>query len=573
MVVLFLYICCLIENNIKPNLIIMKKYLQFVLLLFAFAGFINAQPASTANWFGYLLPPNPAEYKFISFTMQDLGSVSVASDVISPVNTAFDMQTGELFGAHYGNLYQLDPNTGIYTMLGALHEGSTSYDPTCLFMAYGSNPSNPTEFTVGDLNYRVNDDNVSVTVTGHVDGYNAQGPLVIPESVSYGGNDYAVTTIGNSAFLYYFYLTSLTLPNSLTTIEDGAFAYCSGFTGDLIIPNSVVTIGPSAFFTCYAFDGELVIGNSVTTIGEYAFDDCNGMHGVLNIPSNVTSIGLDAFRYCEFSGMTVNRANHVFDSRDNCNAIIRTSNNELVTGCANTVIPTSVTAIGENAFCGLDGLTSIDIPNSIISIGAGAFSFCFNLTGDLTIPNSVETIGSGAFFQCSGFDGKLTIGSSVKFIGDYAFRQCSHFTKAVSLATVPPELGNEQGWNCVVFEQFGTQTLTVPFGCAAAYQNSNWYDPMGLNGFYEFIEAEPQAISEVENTISTVYPNPTNGITRIEAENIRNISIFDIHGAKVHEVSASGNAYEYDFSHQAAGVYLIKVETAKGIETKRVTVL
>ena len=100
-----------------------------------------------------------------------------------------------------------------------------------------------TTFTAGDLNYSVNSDGVSVTLTGHVDGYNATGPLNIPEAVNYEGVDYAVTTIGNSAFLYYFYLTSLTIPNSVTTIEDGAFAYCSGFTGDLIIPNSVTTIG------------------------------------------------------------------------------------------------------------------------------------------------------------------------------------------------------------------------------------------------------------------------------------------------------------------------------------------
>ena len=430
-----------------------------------------------------------------------------------------------------------------------------------------------TTFTAGDLNYSVNADGVSVTLTGHVDGYNATGPLNVPESVSYEGVDYAVTNIGNSAFLYYFYLTSLSLPNSLITIEDGAFAYCSGFTGDLIIPNSVVTIGASAFFTCYSFDGDLVIGNSVTTIGEYAFDDCNGMHGVLNIPSNVTTIGLDAFRYCDFGGMTVDPANPVFDSRDNCNAIVRTSTNELVLGCVNTVIPNSVTAIGENAFCGLDGLTSINIPNSITSIGAGAFSFCFHLTGDLTIPNSVETIGAGAFFQCEGFDGTLTIGESVKFIGDYAFRQCSHFTNAVSLATVPPELGNEPGWGCVVFEQFGTQTLTVPFGCVEAYQNSAWYDPMGLKGFYEFIEAEPTAVSEVGNVISAVYPNPTNGVVRIEAENIKNVSVYNSLGQIIFENAANGDAFEYDFSGQEAGVYFIKVETNKGVDIKKVTVL
>ena len=426
-------------------------------------------------------------------------------------------------------------------------------------------------FTVNDLNYQVNPDGVSVTLTGHVDGYNAIGALDIPASVSYQGNDYAVTTIGNCAFLYYFYLTSLTIPNSVTTIEGGAFAYCSGFTGDLVIPNSVTTIEESAFFTCYNFDGDLVIGNAVTFIGDGAFNSCDGLHGVLNIPSSVTSIGIDAFRYCKFTGITVDQANNVFDSRDNCNAIICTSTNELITGCVNTVIPNTVTAIGENAFCGIEGLTSINIPNSVISIGAGAFAFCFGLTGDLTIPNSVQTIGSGAFFQCEGFDGTLTIGEGVTYIGDEAFRKCSHFSEAVSLATTPAELGFEYAG--MVFSEFGCQVLTVPYGCATAYQNSNWYDPIGLNGFYEFVEAEPTVVSENGNVSASVYPNPTIGRTKIEAENIKSISIFNLLGAKVFETSASGNAFEYDFSSQGAGVYLIKVETAKGVETKRVTVL
>ena len=428
-------------------------------------------------------------------------------------------------------------------------------------------------FTAGDLNYSVNADGVSVTVTGHALDYeHANGPLVIPESVNNAGVDYAVTAIGNAAFLYYFYLTSLTLPNSLTTIGNSAFAYCSGFTGDLIIPNSVVTIEESAFFTCYSFDGDFVIGNSVTTIGDYAFNSCDGLHGVLNIPSSVESIGSIAFRYCNFSGITVDPASPVFDSRDNCNAVIVTESNELIIGCVNTVIPNTVTAIGDDAFCGL-ALTSIDIPDSVTSIGAGAYAFCFNATGDLTIPNSVEFIGVGAFTQCTGLNGTLTIGESVKLIGDYAFRKCGGFTAAVSLATVPPELGNEPGWNCVVFEEFGTQTLTVPYGCAAAYQNSAWYDPIGLNGFYEFIEAEPQTVSEIGKVVSAVYPNPAKGAVKIEAENIKNISIYTIHGAKVFETSANGDAFEYDFSDQKAGVYLIMVETTKGVETKRVTVL
>ena len=672
----------------------MKKYLSLALLLFIFASFAKAQgPQSTANWFGYILPSSPAEYKYITFTMQDLGSVTIASDVVPavssatfaegyvwsvnndngynicrsyfdatnnliglpevmianvsyvndmaynpadglvyliteehlksfnpadpsniqdhgviehdgfnlaidmegnaymisswgefgmldlsnaqltvinsidlPIKMAFDMLTGELFGVHYGNLYQLDPYTGAYTLLGALHGGGNSYDPTCLFMTYSSTPS---EFTVGDLIYRVNDDQTSVTVIGHVDGYNATGDLIIPESVSYEGHNYTVTTIGESAFLYCFYLTNLSIPNTVTTIEASAFAYCQGFTGDLVIPNSVTTVGYGAFQICPGFDGDLIIGSSVTEIGDYAFNSCDGMTGTLYIPSGVKSIGGNSFGYCAFSGIVVDSENNVYDSRNNCNAIIETSTNELITGCKNSTIPNTVTSIGYCAFRGIAGLTSIEIPNSVTYIGENAFAFCYDLTGDLTIPNSVDTIDAGAFFHCQGFGGTLTIGESVTFIGDQAFRNCSGFTGAVTLATTPPALGDDFGG--LVFENFGYPILVVPCGCIDAYRNSSWYEPYGLNGFNEFIE-DCTAVSETGSIVTAVYPNPTNGMIKIESENMKNINIFNMLGERVFEGSAYGDTFEYDFSHQSAGVYLIKVETMKGIETMRVTV-
>ena len=684
-----------LKYEVKPNSFIMKKYLQLALLILVFAGFAKAQgPQSTANWFGYILPPSPAASRYVSFTMQDLGSVSIASDEIPAVSTAtfadgyvwsvndvygyclyrwrfdatsnriedpvlmvedvpyfndmvynpadgliyvitgghlksfnptspnnmqdhgviendgfnlaidmdgnayiisswgnfcslnlsnaqmtvispidlplkmsFDMLTGELFGVFMGNLYQIDPNTGAYTLLGALHDGSNNYDPTCLFMTYGETPS---EFTVGDLNYRVNDDQVSVTVTGHVNGYDATGDLIIPESVNYGGHNYVVTTIGEIAFLYCFYLTNLSIPNTVTTIEASAFAYCQGFTGDLVIPNSVTTVGYGAFQYCSGYDGDLIIGSSVTEIGDYAFNSCDGMTGTLYIPSNVQSLGGNSFGYCAFSGIEVDPENSVYDSRNDCNAIIETSTNELLTGCKNTVIPNTVTSIGYCAFRGVQGLTSIEIPDSVTNIGENAFAFCYDLTGDLTIPNSVDTIGAGAFFYCQGFGGTLTIGESVVFIGDEAFRNCSSFTGAVTLATTPPTLGDDFGG--LVFENFGYPILVVPCGCIDAYRNSSWYEPYGLNGFNEFVE-DCTAVSEAGTVGTAVYPNPTQGKVTIEAENLQSISIFDIRGVIIHEVSTSGNAFEYDFSQHGAGVYLIKVETAKSVETKRVTVL
>ena len=175
-------------------------------------------------------------------------------------------------------------------------------------------------FTVGDLNYQVNNDGVSVTVTGHVDGQNATGSLVIPETVEYNGLNYSVTAIGDWAFFGCSGFTgNLTIPNSVTIIGSDAFgncsgfngkltvgnsvtviggwafADCSGFTGSLTIPNSVITVGEGAFFVCSGFTGGLIIGDSVTEIGDYAFDSCDGFSLITNLSETPPTLGDEVF--------------------------------------------------------------------------------------------------------------------------------------------------------------------------------------------------------------------------------------------------------------------------------------
>ncbi len=162
-------------------------------------------------------------------------------------------------------------------------------------------------FTVGNLNYSVNDDGVSVTVTGHVDGQNATGELVIPEVVEYYGNSYPVTKIRESAFSYCPGLTgSLVIPNSVITIERYAFEYDSGLTGSLTIGNSVQYIGDCSFRGC-GFTGSLTISGSVTTIGSDAFQ-C-GFTGLITIPENIQNIGRLVFYGCNFTTLNYNAIN------------------------------------------------------------------------------------------------------------------------------------------------------------------------------------------------------------------------------------------------------------------------
>ena len=363
-----------------------------------------------------------------------------------------------------------------------------------LLSAAGMGKMYAQSFTVGDLNYQVNNDGVSVTVTGHVEGQSATGSLVIPEMVEYSGSNYSVTTIGEAAFYGCSGFTgSLTFPNSVITIGGSAFEGCSGFTGNLTIPNSVTTIDEYAFFICSGFTGGLTIGNSVTTIDEAAFYGCSGFTGSLTFPNSVITIGGSAFEGC--SGFTGNLTipNSVttigeWAFRD-CSGFtgsltignsVTTIGGSAFRDCSgfmgSLTIPNSVTEIGQSAFSGCGGFTgSLTIGNSVTTIGDYAFVDCSGFTGSLAIPNSVTSLGNSAFRDCSGFTGSLTIGNSVTTIGDVAFNGCYGFSTITSLAETPPSMGNNP------FPSFYSNKIVyVPCGYEEEYASLSWGS---FNGF------------------------------------------------------------------------------------------
>ena len=128
-------------------------------------------------------------------------------------------------------------------------------------------------FSVGNLNYSINNDGVSVTVTGHVNGQSAMGELVIPENVEYEGFTYSVTVIGQNAFYT-----------------------CKRLTGELTIPNTVTIIGNNAFYGCRGFSGTLTLGQSLTQIGNNAFSSSCGGFNIFNVLAEVPpTVGTNAF--------------------------------------------------------------------------------------------------------------------------------------------------------------------------------------------------------------------------------------------------------------------------------------
>ena len=188
-----------------------------------------------------------------------------------------------------------------------------------------------------------------------------------------------ITGIGEAAFGNSS-LTSITIPDGVTSIEDDAFEFCISLTS-------------------------ITIPDSVTSIGNGVFCDCGALKKI-----------------------KVATGNPVYDSRNNCNAIIETATNSLLYGCQSTIIPNSVASIGR-AFVGCRSLTSIAIPNSVTSIEKGTFSECYSLKS-VVIPNSVTSIGNSAFRYCKRLT-SITIPNSVTSIGASAFEGCSSLKKII----------------------------------------------------------------------------------------------------------------------------------------------
>ena len=257
----------------------------------------------------------------------------------------------------------------------------------------------------------------------------------------------SVTVIGSQAFYGCTDLTSITIPRSVNIIEPGAFNHCPGLSEIMVESGNSYydsrdncnAIIKTAANTLIAGCQNTVIPNTVTGLSGDAFKGCNTLR-CIDIPHSVISISGNPFEGCGLlESITVAADNPVYDSRVNCNSIIETGNNKLITGCQNTIIPSTVTSIGDRAFYSCSELKSIEIPNSVISIGKYAFAECKGLTHAI-IPNSVETptqySGAGWFMGCT-YLSHVTIGSSITRMG-IIFHNCPNITSVTCLAGVPP---------------------------------------------------------------------------------------------------------------------------------------
>jgi hypothetical protein len=345
------------------------------------------------------------------------------------------------------------------------------------------------DFKSGDLYYNITSSSApyTVEVTNQEEwsssNYSGLTTATIPETVTYNGTTYSVTSIGDEAFRACSSLTSITIPNSVTSIGDAAFALCSSLTS-VTIPNSVTSIGLSAFYGCSSLTF-IDTGNGVTRIEGNAFADCTSLTSI-NIGNSVTDIGYCAFMNCTnltslflpksvahldviegFSHGSVNLTS--IDVADNnatyCSidgVVFSKDQKELVlypsgrkgsytTPMSTTIIgggsfhesPLSSIVMTENvkeieiwAFEKCSSLKSVSIPSSVTTIGRAAFGGCTSLSSKIILTN-VQNIGEGAFEGCEMLD-TVVLGDKIEEIGELAFNECEKLYHIYCYAPRPP---------------------------------------------------------------------------------------------------------------------------------------
>ena len=306
---------------------------------------------------------------------------------------------------------------------------------------------------------------------------NTKTNYIIPESV---------TTIDNHAFEFCASLTSVTILDGVTTICDGAFSDCTNLTS-ITIPDSVIAIGEQAFYRCTSIENAIIgnnvinsnnttigrlafsacaslksvtIGNNITIISDMAFSTCRNLTSI-TIPDSVTTIGDGVFSDCtSLTSINVD-SNNQYYSNDEYGVLFNKDKTALVQypiGNISTTypIPDSVTTIGNGAFSSCTSFTNITIPDGVTTIGDDAFSSCTSLK-NITIPDSVITIGSGAFRDCTSLE-SVEIPNNVTMIGKETFWYCTSLEK-VTIGNSVTTIGQDAFYNCT-----SLTSLTIPDG-------------------------------------------------------------------------------------------------------------
>jgi hypothetical protein len=316
----------------------------------------------------------------------------------------------------------------------------------------------------------------TITITGYT---GPGGAVTIPDTI----NGLPVESIGDWAFSECISLTSVAIPDSVTTIGIEAFWGCTSLTS-VMIGNSVTSIEGGAFWRCASLTAITVDTNNpfYSTVDGVLFNKSQntliqcppGKAGSYTVPNSVTGIGGFAFIYCtSLTSLTI--GNSVVSIGEEAGWGTGTFSG--CTSLTNVMIGDSVTNIGYGAFSKCTSLTSVTIGDSVASIGQVAFWGCTSLAS-VTIPNSVTSIVGWAFWYCTSLT-NITIPSSVTTIGSGAFSECTNLT-AFTLDALNPAYSSVDG---VLFNESQTTLVEYPGGKDGSYTVPNSVASIGESVF------------------------------------------------------------------------------------------
>lgn len=348
----------------------------------------------------------------------------------------------------------------------------------------------------------------TVEVTKAPNGYTSE-EIIIPDKIQYEGKEYIVNTIGEYAFDWSD-IKTITIPQSITSIKDGAFYKSRNLTKvnisdinswlniifddatsnpmyygkaslclnnkeikELIIPDGTENIGNYIFIGCSSIES-IKLPNTVKSIGDGTFSECKNLTSI-NLPEQLISLGKGCFSYCE-------KLNNVH-------------------------IPNSVKDIGNYVFSGCISLTAINIPSELKYISAGAFEGCDGLTY-VDIPDNINSlysyIGRGAFTSCSNLK-TIKLGKGIKYIESKCFAYCKNIEDVYCLAKTPPKVESDIFYDSMI----EYSSLYVPDNNVDIYKNT-----------------EPWC------NFKTIIPLSITGIKNVTIGKEKNEEIFSLNGSK-----------------------------------------
>lgn len=283
-----------------------------------------------------------------------------------------------------------------------------------------------------------------------------------------------VTAIATMAFAECWSLESVSIPATVKTIGSCVFGWCPSLVSITVsTDNPVYDSRGNCNAVIETFTNTLVAGCSATlipegvaVIAEDALCACTGMKSI-HIPQSVVEIEFEAIRCPALESIIVHPANPVYDSRGGCNAIIETATNELLVGCAATIIPDSVTELGALSFAQVDTMKSISIPDSVKKINSGAFSDCSALES-VVIPEGVTEISVDCFSSCTSLK-EVTLPDSLTKIDFLSFCHCESL-ESISIPEGVTEIGKEAFVCCKSLKSIVIPASVKSIGSYAFYK-------------------------------------------------------------------------------------------------------